>query len=45
MKHRYSIEIEPEVRAWLAGLPREHYRVVERHADRLAESPTTLGEP
>lgn len=45
MEHRYDIEIEPEVRAWLDGLPREQYRAVERHADRLAEAPTTLGEP
>ncbi|WP_269801394.1 type II toxin-antitoxin system RelE/ParE family toxin [Streptomyces odonnellii] len=26
-------------------MPREHYCAVERHADRLAEAPTTLGEP
>ncbi|MFJ1915117.1 type II toxin-antitoxin system RelE/ParE family toxin [Streptomyces sp. NPDC088147] len=45
MEHRYDIEIEPEVKAWLDGLPREHYRAVERHADRLADAPTTLGEP
>lgn len=45
MDHRYDIEIEPEVRAWLEALPREHYRAAERHADRLAEAPTTLGEP
>lgn len=42
---RYDIEIEPEVEAWLETLPREHYRTVERHADRLADAPTTLGEP
>ncbi len=41
----YEIEIEPEVEAWLSTLPREQYRAVERHADRLAGSPTTLGEP
>lgn len=45
MGQRYEIELEPEVRAWLDTLPREHYRAVERHADRLAEAPTTLGEP
>jgi ribosome-binding protein aMBF1 (putative translation factor) len=41
----YDIEIEPEVRTWLDALPREHYRSAERHADRLAGAPTTLGEP
>ncbi|MFD5386813.1 type II toxin-antitoxin system RelE/ParE family toxin [Streptomyces sp. NPDC056669] len=41
----YDIEIEPEVRAWLDTLAREHYRAVERHADRLAQEPTTIGEP
>ncbi|RLU94846.1 addiction module toxin RelE [Streptomyces griseocarneus] len=45
MESPYEIEIEPEVRAWLDTLPRELYRVVERHADRLAASPTTIGEP
>lgn len=41
----YEIEIEPEVEAWLSALPPDQYRVVERHADRLADAPTTLGEP
>lgn len=41
----YDIEIEPEVRAWLDTLSREHYRAVERHVDRLAQDPTVLGEP
>ncbi|MEV1010420.1 type II toxin-antitoxin system RelE/ParE family toxin [Streptomyces sp. NPDC049881] len=45
MRERYGIEVEPEVRTWLETLPRERYRAVERHVDRLAESPTTLGEP
>ncbi|MCQ6251204.1 XRE family transcriptional regulator [Streptomyces malaysiensis] len=45
MERPYDIEIEPEVRAWLDALPHEHYRAVERHADRLAHEPTTLGEP
>ncbi|OMI39806.1 type II toxin-antitoxin system RelE/ParE family toxin [Streptomyces sparsogenes] len=45
MDRPYDIEIEPEVREWLETLPREHYRAVERHADRLAQEPTTLGEP
>ena len=41
----YVIELEPEVRAWLASLPPRHYRQVEENAELLAESPTTLGEP
>lgn len=41
----YDIELEPEVQAWLDTLPREQYRAVERHADRLAAAPTTLSEP
>ncbi|MGW7051374.1 type II toxin-antitoxin system RelE/ParE family toxin [Streptomyces sp. NPDC054887] len=45
MEPRYDIEIEPEVRDWLRSLPREHYRFVERHADRLAANPALLGEP
>ncbi|TKA11971.1 type II toxin-antitoxin system RelE/ParE family toxin [Actinacidiphila oryziradicis] len=45
MPERWEIELEPEVREWLEVLPPERYRAVERHADRLAESPTTLGEP
>lgn len=39
------IELEPEVRAWLANLSPQHYRQVEEKADLLARSPTTLGEP
>ncbi|MEU6868111.1 type II toxin-antitoxin system RelE/ParE family toxin [Streptomyces sp. NPDC046876] len=45
MTERWSIELEPEVLAWLESLPIAHYRAVERHADRLAEAPTTLSEP
>lgn len=45
MPERWVIEIEPEVREWLGRLPMPQYRAVERHADRLAENPTTLGEP
>jgi hypothetical protein len=40
----YVIELEPEVRAWLANLSTQHYRQVEEKADLLARSPTTLGE-
>lgn len=42
---RYSIEIEPEVRLWLANIPAHHYKQAERVADLLAEQPTTLDEP
>ncbi|MEU2395361.1 type II toxin-antitoxin system RelE/ParE family toxin [Streptomyces sp. NPDC007369] len=45
MTERWTLELEPELRAWLESLPTSHFRAVERHADRLAESPTTLGEP
>ncbi|MFF4010960.1 type II toxin-antitoxin system RelE/ParE family toxin [Streptomyces sp. NPDC001717] len=45
MTERWIMEIEPEVREWLDALPVAHYRAVERHADRLLDSPTTLGEP
>ncbi|WP_433659115.1 type II toxin-antitoxin system RelE/ParE family toxin [Nocardia sp. CA-128927] len=41
----YGIELEPEVRAWLDGLTKAEYRAVEFKVDRLADSPTTLGEP
>ncbi|MFJ6622478.1 type II toxin-antitoxin system RelE/ParE family toxin [Kitasatospora sp. NPDC091335] len=42
---RFVVEIEPEVRDWLAALPARHYAGVEDHLDYLAEHPTTLGEP
>ncbi|MFC9395730.1 helix-turn-helix domain-containing protein [Streptomyces sp. NPDC057027] len=42
---RYTIEIEPEVRLRLEDLPAHHYVIVEQKVDRLAENPTTLGEP
>lgn len=45
MGDRYGVELEPEVREWLDSLPLADYRTVEYHADRLAEAPTTLGEP
>ncbi|PXX68685.1 phage derived Gp49-like protein DUF891 [Nocardia tenerifensis] len=41
----YDIELEPEVRAWLDTLTKAEYRAVELKADRLADNPTTLGEP
>jgi phage-related protein len=45
MSDRYDVELEPEVRDWLDGLSLADYRAVEFHADRLADAPTTLGEP
>ena len=45
MPERYDIEIEPEVRPWLDGLPLEQYAKVEAAADLLAERAATLGEP
>src|SRR5260221_14749359 len=41
----YSIEIEPEIREWLAALSPNHYERVEAHADHLAENAETLGMP
>lgn len=41
----YSIELEPEVREWLAALPPDHYARGEAHADHLAGNAETLGEP
>ncbi|MGK4578438.1 type II toxin-antitoxin system RelE/ParE family toxin [Kitasatospora sp. HPMI-4] len=45
MGERYTVEVEPEVRAWLETLAQTDYAAVERAADILAEQPTTLGEP
>ena len=41
----YTIELEAEVREWLARLPPNHYERVEAHADNLAENAETLVEP
>lgn len=41
----YVIELEPEVRCWLEGLPPQRYRQVEEKAELLTQYPTTLGEP
>ncbi|WP_228822705.1 type II toxin-antitoxin system RelE/ParE family toxin [Nocardia cyriacigeorgica] len=41
----YSIEIEPEVRAWLESLPAKHFLKVEEYVGLLADHATTLGEP
>ncbi|MET4657290.1 MULTISPECIES: type II toxin-antitoxin system RelE/ParE family toxin [Streptomyces] len=45
MGNPWQIEIEPEVRQWLALLSDPHYDKAERAADMLAAQPTTLGEP
>ncbi|BFO21807.1 hypothetical protein SHKM778_81950 [Streptomyces sp. KM77-8] len=45
MRDTWQIEIEPEVRQWLALLSDPHYDKAERAADMLAAQPTTLGEP
>ncbi len=45
MGNPWQIEIEPEVRQWLALLSDPHYDKTERAADMLAAQPTTLGEP
>ncbi len=45
MPDRFDIELEPEVRAWLDGLPLEQYAKAEAAADLLAELATMLGEP
>ncbi|MFD8589516.1 type II toxin-antitoxin system RelE/ParE family toxin [Streptomyces sp. NPDC059637] len=41
----YVVEIEPEVRQWLADLSPQHYRQAEEKVGLLVERPTTLGEP
>ncbi|MER5611981.1 type II toxin-antitoxin system RelE/ParE family toxin [Streptomyces sp. NPDC002215] len=45
MELPWRIEIEPEVRQWLALLADAQYDKAERAADMLAAKPTTLGEP
>ncbi|NEA56887.1 type II toxin-antitoxin system RelE/ParE family toxin [Streptomyces sp. SID13666] len=42
---RYAVEIEPEVRLWLANLPARHYLKAEEYADLLADNASVLGEP
>jgi hypothetical protein len=41
----YTIEVEPEVRAWLETLAPAEYRAVERFADRLAADGPALPFP
>lgn len=45
MTLEWSIEIEPEVRHWLDGLPARDYLQAEHAAERLLDAPTTLSEP
>jgi hypothetical protein len=45
MGESWAIEIEPEVQHWLDTLADRDYLVAEHAAERLQESPTTLGEP
>lgn len=42
---RFIVELEPEVREWLAGLPRNEYDRVEFYGDLLAEHADQLSEP
>ncbi|MFC5721422.1 type II toxin-antitoxin system RelE/ParE family toxin [Streptomyces gamaensis] len=41
----YTIEIEPEVRAWLDSLPARHFLKIDEYVGLLAEHAATLGEP
>ncbi|WP_371546935.1 type II toxin-antitoxin system RelE/ParE family toxin [Streptomyces sp. NBC_00554] len=41
----YTIEVEPEVRAWLETLALQDHRAVERFADRLAAEGPALPFP
>jgi len=41
----FTIELEPEVRAWLETLSASDYRAVERFADRLAADGPALPFP
>jgi hypothetical protein len=40
-----TVELEPEVRAWLEGLTGVHFGVAAFHIDLLAEQGPLLGEP
>lgn len=41
----FTIEIEPEVRAWLQSLPAKHFLKIDEYVGLLAERAETLGEP
>ncbi|WP_455360140.1 type II toxin-antitoxin system RelE/ParE family toxin [Streptomyces sp. SYSU K21746] len=45
MEDPFVVEIEPEVRLWLANLSDRDYLAVEDVVDRLVRNATTLGEP
>ena len=45
MEGLYSVEIEPEVRSWLSGLPDRDFGRVDFLVGLLAEHATGLGEP
>jgi hypothetical protein len=45
MESSWSVEIEPEVRAWLDTLTGRDYLRVEHAVERLLDAPTTLSEP
>ncbi len=41
----YAVEVEPEVRSWLAGLSDRDFGRVDFHVGLLAERAEDLGEP
>ena len=45
MGYLYTIEMEPEVRAWLESLPAKHFLKVDEYVGLLAEYAASLGEP
>lgn len=45
MDDLWDIEVEPEVQHWLDTLADRDYVVAEHAAERLQQTPTTLGEP
>jgi hypothetical protein len=45
MARLYEVEIEPEVRSWLAGLPDRDFGRVDFLVGLLAEQADDLGEP
>ena len=40
-----TVELEPEVRTWLEGLPTARFGIVAFHIDLLADQGPLLGEP
>ncbi|MEU5519312.1 type II toxin-antitoxin system RelE/ParE family toxin [Streptomyces sp. NPDC093250] len=41
----FTIELEPEVRDWLAALPAKHFLKIDEYVGLLAEHAAELGEP